>query len=179
MSLFSRILPLVAICSVFAFAQNANKAQPPEVLKDSTTGEVQKIDFTIPLSGVNDPGMLFAHFSEKTLLIYYFSPKCPHCQAHFPAIQDLIKKYEPQGLTGIGISIGGGIKKNDIRLFIDQFNASIPIFQDVNMKFGPKYGTGYVPVVFIVKKDGTFYRIGDLSKKTDEQLENLIKENLK
>ena len=91
----------------------------------------------------------------------------------------MIKKYEPQGLTGIGISIGGGIKKNDIRLFIDQFNASIPIFQDVNMKFGPKYGTGYVPVVFIVKKDGTFYRIGDLSKKTDEQLENLIKENLK
>ena len=75
--------------------------------------------------------------------------------------------------------ISRGIKKNDIRLFIDQFNASIPIFQDVNTKFGPRYGTGYVPVVFVVNKDGSYYRFSDLSKKSDEQLENLIKELLK
>ena len=179
MSFLYRVLPLIFACSIFSFAQNAVKVQPPEVFKDSSSGEVQKIDFTSPLSGVNDPGMLFAHFSGKPLLIYYFSPKCPHCQSHFPSIQELVKKYEAQGLLGMGISIGGGIKKNDIRLFIDQFNASIPIFQDVNTKFGPRYGTGYVPVVFVVNKDGSYYRFSDLSKKSDEQLENLIKELLK
>jgi hypothetical protein len=89
-------------------------------------------------------------------------------------VQNLIKEYEPKGLNGLAISIGGGIKKNDVRLFIDQFNASLPIFQDVNAKFGPRYGTGYVPVIFLVNKDGTFYRFGDSSKKSFSQLKELL-----
>ncbi len=133
-----------------------------------------KMDFTIPLAGINDPGMLFSHFSNKPLLIFYFSPKCPHCQANFPQVQSLIKEYESKGLNGLAISIGGGIKKNDVRLFIDQFNASMPIFQDVNAKFGPRYGTGYVPVIFLVNKDGTFYRFSDSSKKNFNQLKELL-----
>ena len=50
------------------------------------------------------------------------------------------------------------IKKNDIRLFIDQHKVSIPVLQDSEMQFGPTYGTGYVPVAFLVLPDGTFYR---------------------
>lgn len=170
-----RTIALFAILSTFAFGQaDVPKQEPPALLQDST-GTPMKIDFMQTLAGVNDPGMLFAHFAGKPLIIYYFSPKCPHCQASFPEIQNLIKAYEPKGLTGVGISIGGGIKKNDVRLFIDQFNASFPIFQDVNAKFGPAYGTGYVPVVFIVNKDGTFYRFGDLYKKSFERIESLLK----
>lgn len=169
-----KAIALVAFSSIFAFGQaDIPKQEAPTLLQDSA-GIPMKIDFMQTLAGVNDPGMLFAHFSGKPLVIYYFSPKCPHCQASLPEMQSLIKKYEPKGLTGVGISIGGGIKKNDVRLFIDQFNATFPIFQDVNAKFGPTYGTGYVPVVFIVNKDGTFYRFGDLSKKSFEQIDSLL-----
>jgi hypothetical protein len=44
----------------------------------------------------------------------------------------------------------------------------------VNAKFGPRYGTGYVPVIFLVNKDGTFYRFGDSSKKSFSQLKELL-----
>jgi hypothetical protein len=54
--------------------------------------------------------------------------------------------------TGIAIGLGGGIEENDIRLFIDQFHAVIPVFQDSEGKFGPSYGTGYIPVVYLVQK---------------------------
>ena len=74
-----------------------------------------------------------------------------------------MKEYESDGLTGIAIGLGGGIKKNDIRLFIDQFHAVIPVFQDSEGKFGPSYGTGYIPVVYLVQKDGTFYRYETLN----------------
>ena len=74
-----------------------------------------------------------------------------------------MKEYESEGLTGIAIGLGGGIKKNDIRLFIDQFHAVIPVFQDSEGKFGPAYGTGYIPVVYLVQKDGTFYRYETLN----------------
>lgn len=174
MRLSVKAISLVAILAMFAFGQSEPSGKEAPALLQDSTGQPMKIDFMLSLAGVNDPGMLFAHFANKPLVIYYFSPKCPHCQASFPEMQALIKKYEPKGLTGVGISIGGGIKKNDVRLFIDQFNASFPIFQDVNAAFGPAYGTGYVPVVFVVNKDGTFYRFGDLSKKNYEQIDALL-----
>ncbi len=165
---------LIALCTVFAFGQADVKQEAPELMLDSASGKALQMDFSLPLAGINDPGMLFAHFEGKPLIIFYFSPKCPHCQANFPVMQELVKQYAEKGVSGIGISIGGGIKKNDVRLFIDQFNATFPIFQDVNAKFGPKYGTGYVPVVFVVNKDGSFYRFGDSSQKSLEQLKALL-----
>ena len=150
----------IALSATFSFAQLAPEPKMAEVplMIDNSTNQPMKMDFTKPLAGISDPGILFSHFSKRTLLIYYFSPKCPHCQKHITEIQDLMKLYEPDGLVGIAIGLGGGIKKNDIRLFIDQFHVSIPVFQDSESKFGPAYGTGYIPVVFLVQPDGTFYR---------------------
>ena len=122
MRFVSKFLSVIALATVAPFAQFA--PEPPmadvQLMQDSATGQPMKMDFSKPLSGISDPGILFSHFANKPLLIYYFSPKCPHCQRHISEIQDLVKEYEPKGLTGIAIGLGGGIKKNDIRLFIDQ-----------------------------------------------------------
>ena len=165
MNFVSKILGIAAIAAVAPFAQLAPEPQMADVklMQDTTTNQPMKMDFSKPLSGISDPGILFSQFANKPLLIYYFSPKCPHCQRHISEIQDLVKEYEPKGLTGIAIGLGGGIKKNDIRLFIDQFHAVIPVFQDSEGKFGPAYGTGYIPVVYLVQKDGTFYRYETLN----------------
>lgn len=160
------LLTFIAITAGSSFAQLAPAPQMANVqlMKDSSSNELMKIDFSLPLTGVSDPGILFSHFSKRPLLIYYFSPKCPHCQRHFPEIQNIMKEYEASGLTGVAIGLGGGIKKNDIRMFIDQYHAVIPVFQDVNMKFGPLYGTGYIPVLYLVQPDGTFYRYETLDE---------------
>ncbi len=166
MRIFAPVLSILALTASVSFAQLAPEPQMADVqlMQDSTTNQPMKMDFSIPLTGISDPGILFSHFSKRPLLIYYFSPKCPHCQRHFPEMQDLMKEYEKNGLTGIAIGLGGGIKKNDIRMFIDQFHAVIPVFQDANGKFGPVYGTGYIPVVYLVQKDGTFYRYETLNE---------------
>lgn len=166
MRIFAPVLSILALTASISFAQLAPEPQMADVqlMQDSTTNQPMKMDFSIPLTGISDPGILFSHFSKRPLLIYYFSPKCPHCQRHFPEMQDLMKEYEKDGLTGIAVGLGGGIKKNDIRMFIDQFHAVIPVFQDANGKFGPVYGTGYIPVVYLVQKDGTFYRYETLNE---------------
>lgn len=162
----AKFLSLIALSASISFAQLAPEPQMADIqlMQDSTTNQPMKMDFSKPLTGISDPGILFSHFSNRPLLIYYFSPKCPHCQRHFPEMQNLMKEYEKDGLTGIAIGLGGGIKKNDIRLFIDQFHAVIPVFQDADGKFGPAYGTGYIPVVYLVQKDGTFYRYETLNE---------------
>ena len=144
MYMLIRIFSLIAFAAAMSFAQLAPEPQVADIklMMDSTTNKPMKMDFSKHLSGISDPGILFSHFSNRPLLIYYFSPKCPHCQKHFPEIQNLIREYESKGLTGIAIGLNGGIKKNDIRLFIDQYHAVIPVFQDTDSKFGPAYGTG-------------------------------------
>lgn len=181
MRFVSKFLSVIALAAVAPFAQFT--PEPPmadvQLMQDSTTGQPMKMDFSKPLSGISDPGILFSHFANKPLLIYYFSPKCPHCQRHISEIQDLVKEYEPKGLTGIAIGLGGGIKKNDIRMFIDQFHAVIPVFQDANSKFGPAYGTGYIPVLYFVQSDGTFYRYETLDEANMNHLKATLNKVLK
>ncbi len=159
------VFSAITFAATASFAQLAPQPQVADIqlMQDSTTNQPMKMDFSKPLTGISDPGILFSHFANRPLLIYYFSPKCPHCQRHMPEIQNLMKEYEAAGLTGIAIGLGGGIKKNDIRMFIDQFHVVIPVFQDANGKFGPDYGTGYIPVVYLVNADGTFYRYETLN----------------
>lgn len=176
-----RILSSVAIAASLSFAQLAPEPQMANIqlMQDTTTNQPMKMDFSIPLSGISDPGILFSHFSKRPLLIYYFSPKCPHCQRHMPEIQELMKDYEKDGLTGIAIGLGGGIKKNDIRMFIDQFHVVIPVFQDAAGKFGPTYGTGYIPVVYLLNPDGTFYRYETLDEANMNHLRATLNKMLK
>lgn len=138
----TRVLTLVFLSSILSFAQMLSKQENNFSLMKDSSGTVMKMDFSKPLVGISDPGMLFSHFANKNLMIYYFSPKCVHCINHFSGVQEIMLKYESKGLASIGVGLGGGIKKNDIRIFIDQQHAVIPVFQDQNSKFGPVYGTG-------------------------------------
>lgn len=171
----TRILAFLTIAATTTFAQLAPEPQSADVplMKDST-GAAVKMDFSLPLSGVSDPGILFSHFAKRNLLIYYFSPKCPHCQKHFPDVQNVMKEYESANVAGIAIAIGGNIKKNDIRMFIDQYKVVIPVFQDGSQKFGPAYGNGYVPVLYLVQPDGTFYRYESLDEAHMNHLRTML-----
>src|SRR5574344_639991 len=160
----TRILTLVFLSSVLSFAQMLSKQENNFSLMKDSSGAVMKMDFSKPLVGISDPGMLFSHFANKNLMIYYFSPKCVHCINHFSKIQKIMQKYESKGLVGIAIGLGGGIKKNDIRIFMDQQQTMIPVFQDQNSKFGPVYVTGYIPVLYLVLENGTFYRYSQLTE---------------
>ena len=175
MRLATRILALLTIAATATFAQLAPEPQSADVslMKDST-GANMKMDFSLPLSGVSDPGILFSHFAKRNLLVYYFSPKCPHCQKHMPEIQAIMKEYESSGVAGIAIAIGGNIKKNDIRMFIDQYKVVIPVFQDGSQKFGPTYGNGYVPVLYLIQPDGTFYRYESLDEAHINHLRTIL-----
>ena len=171
----ARFLAFLTIAATASFAQLAPEPQSADVplMKDST-GAAVKMDFSLPLSGVSDPGILFSHFAKRNLLIYYFSPKCPHCQKHFPDVQNVMKEYESANVAGIAIAIGGNIKKNDIRMFIDQYKVVIPVFQDGSQKFGPTYGNGYVPVLYLVQPDGTFYRYESLDEAHMNHLRTML-----
>jgi len=164
--LFTFLLAL-GLCFGAASAQLLPVEPPAPKPMTDAKGNVIKMDFKLPLIGISDPGMLFAHYSQRPLLIFYFSPKCPHCQHNYPTVQKLAKEYESLGLSAMAVSVGG-VTKNEIRGFMDQHNASIPFFQDASRQFSDNYGNGYVPVMYLVFENGTFIRYtegGDLAMK--------------
>jgi len=161
--------------SIFAIALFAGVASAqflpavPAIEKDSATGAIKKFDYSLPLTGISDPGILLTHFTQRPLLLIYFSPKCPHCQAAYPKFQEIAKAYEPKGLQGLAISIGV-VKKNDIRMFMDQLNVQIPVFQDANGKFSSSYGSGHVPMFMLVFENGQYIRYTENGPETFEQI---------
>ena len=120
-------------------------------------GKQKYMDFTIPLTGISDPGMMFTHFSQRNLVIFYFSPMCSHCAATYPEIEAIVNKYATQGLSAIAISVSN-VSKNSIRRLVNQKNMIFPVFQDQSRKFSANYGTGYIPLLILVNSEGKYIR---------------------
>ncbi len=72
MNFVSKILSIASITAVASFAQFA--PEPPmadiQLMQDTTTNQPMKMDFSKPLSGISDPGILFSHFTNRPLLMY-------------------------------------------------------------------------------------------------------------
>ncbi|MCL2260665.1 MAG: TlpA family protein disulfide reductase [Fibromonadales bacterium] len=152
------LLFFVLLCVVGNAFSHALPGVKPEVapMADST-GKLILMDFNIKLSGIKDANMPFSVFSSRPLLVYYYSPHCPHCQKGFPGVQQLAKEYEQKGFTSITISVGN-VNRRDILMFMEQHKASIPFFQDTDQEFGKRYGDGYVPRLYLISPDGKVTR---------------------
>jgi len=128
-----------------------------------------KMNFKISLTGISDPGKLFATYSSRPLVLFYFAPKNQQSQASYSAVQKLIKEFEPMGLTSLAISVGE-VTRKDILGFMNQNNASIDFAQDVRREFNTSYGTGSLPVIYLVYANGTFIRYTESNDTALKQL---------
>ena len=164
-----RVLSLVLAVGFFVGTASAQLLPPVPSIEKDEKGVAKKFDYSVPLTGISDPGILMSHFSQRVLVMIYFSPKCPHCQATYPKYQALVKDFEARGAQGLAISVGN-VKKNDIRFFMDQQNVQFPVFQDSNGKFSTLYGTGHVPLMMIVFENGQYIRYTENTPETLDQI---------
>jgi thiol-disulfide isomerase/thioredoxin len=152
------LLFLALFCTGNAFAQMLFGAKPIATPMADSTGKPIQMDFGVKLTGIKDANMPYSVFSQRPLLLYYFSPHCPHCQKSYPGVQQVAKEYEQKGLASIAVSVGGNVGKRDILMFMEQHKAAIPFFQDSEQEFGKKYGDGYVPRLYLISTDGKVTR---------------------
>jgi len=144
----------LALFCVFgsAFAQMLPGAKPVATNMMDSTGKPLLMDFSINLTGIEDANMPYSVFSQRPLMLYYFSPLCPYCRKSYPDIQQIAKEYEQKGLASIAVSVGG-VEKREILIFMKQHKAAIPFFQDSEQEFAKKYGDKYVPRLYLISPD--------------------------
>jgi len=174
-----RMFLLLVLCAFTAVnAQLLPTSKPVQTYMTDSTGKQLLMDFSVKLTGIKDANMPFSAFSSRPLMIYYFSPFCPHCQRSYPGVQVVAKEYEQKGLSSIAVSIGS-VTKRDILMFMEERNASIPFFQDADGEFSKKYGDGYVPRLYLVSPDGKIVRYTNLENEHIKEIKTDIEKLLK
>ncbi len=115
------------------------------------------IDFSLSPKPISQTDMKLAHFSNRKLMIFYFSAKCPHCQHAIPYVQKLADELTAKGFTSIAIAIKFNTE-DDIHGFITDYKVHLPVFHDEDAAFGERYGTGSIPLLIVVNEKGEYIR---------------------
>lgn len=130
---------------------------PPTFEIDKKTGKRAHIDFALKPKPISDANMKLSHFSNRKLVVFYFSAKCSHCQHAFPIVQKLTDELSAQGFSSIAIAIKNNTE-DDIRGFIRDYKVHMPVFYDEDRSIGDNYGTGSIPLVLVVNEKGEYIR---------------------
>ncbi|MDE3108964.1 MAG: redoxin domain-containing protein [Acidobacteriota bacterium] len=81
---------------------------------------------TIDLSGYRD---LVANNRGKALMVNFWATWCEPCRDEFPMIEGMAKKYGPQGLTVIGVSLDEDSDVSTARQFVATAHADFPNYR--------------------------------------------------
>lgn len=165
------VAPMVA-AQPAAPPESAKPAAAPQAAKPEAKTEVKtgKIDFTIPVTPITKPLAGLSGFAGRNLLIFYFGPTCPHCQAALPEVQAFADEILGKGYETIAIA-NQRSNQDEIQEFITKYKCKLPVFWDEQRRFGGSYGVTVLPTLFLVKAGGDFIRTDGFSgKPTLEQL---------
>lgn len=154
----------------------ASPTPPPPPPVD--TVRKSAIDFSIALTPYKPAGIRFADYANRWLLIYYFSPTCGHCQHSYPRVREMRASYEKRGMAFITIA-SGYAPPEDLAMFDQDLKLDIPTFRDLEMAFAKAYGTGSVPLVLLVRPDGSFRLWNRSDDATLQEIEQAIQSALK
>lgn len=95
-----------------------------------------------------------SQYKNKVVLLFFFSPTCPHCRNEVTYLRDdLYKKYQSQGLVVLGVVSSTVDEKN--KKILDSFKITWPVIVDTGLKLRKQFSHNRsVPENFIIDKAG-------------------------
>jgi len=114
-------------------------------------------------------GKLPESLKGKVVLVDFWASWCGPCVESFPAMDELQKKYGPQGLVILAINVDE--KKADMEDFLKTHPVSFTIVRDAAQKLVDKVEVGTMPSSFLLDTEGKvrFAHSGFHGDKTKKQ----------
>ncbi|MBI3404701.1 MAG: TlpA family protein disulfide reductase [Acidobacteria bacterium] len=78
-------------------------------------------------------GEMLAKYRGKPILVNFWATWCEPCREEFPALVEVARAYQPQGLVVLGVSFDDDADINLVRRFLAKHN---PPFPNVRRKMG-------------------------------------------
>ncbi len=163
-----KTIPFIAVLAGFCLnlsfpqplrgpVQGPQAPEAPPTFELDKKGKRAHLDFSLSPKAISDGNMKLSNFSNRKLLVFYFSAKCPHCQHAYPFVQKMADELTGKGVSTIAIAIKFNAEE-DIRSFIREYSVHVPVFYDEDRKFGDNYGTGSIPMLMVINTKGEYIR---------------------
>jgi thiol-disulfide isomerase/thioredoxin len=105
----------------------AEKQSPPVSKGDAQPADPIVID-------AEDYTALLARHRGKPVMVNFWATWCPPCREEFPMVNELARKYAPQGLVVLGVSFDDEGELTLVRPFLMRVR---PVFPNYRKKPGP------------------------------------------
>lgn len=105
-----------------------------------------------------------ASLRGKVVVLNEWATWCEPCRGEIPQLEALYKRFEPQGLVMVGVSIDAFGTGADVSDFVREHDMTYPIWLDPDKHFSTQFLTIGVPETFVVDRAGriTHRHIGAL-----------------
>lgn len=124
-------------------------------------------------------GKLPDALKDKIVLIDFWASWCGPCKDSFPAMEELHKKYGPQGLVVLAVNVDEN--RSDMEDFLKKNAASFAVVRDAKQKLVDKTGIATMPSSFLLDREGKVryahsgFRGEETKKKYEQEIESLLK----
>lgn len=124
-------------------------------------------------------GKLPDQTKDKVVLVDFWASWCGPCGQSFPAMDELQKKYGPQGFIIIAVNVDE--KKSDMEDFLKDHHVSFIVVRDGKQKLVEKTGISTMPSSFLIDQHGkvVFAHSGFHGNETKKQYEQEIESLLR
>lgn len=173
-----RILTILGVAMLTTLASAQQPVAGPLPAPAAKTAKPTHMDFSIPLKPIKQKDLSFKLLKNRWSLLLYFSPTCGHCRHTYPFIQGFRNLYEKKGLAVAAIATGYATAQ-DIADFDQDLHLDVLAFQDDTKKFSDLYGTGSVPLIFLVSPEGTYQTWNASDSVTLANVDAAIRKSLK
>ena len=154
--LFARpVAALAALCAAFlvSLPTSAAARAPTEPVAARPAPEIVLAD---GINGVSAQTTL-ASLRGSPVLLAFWIPICPHCQAAAGSLERLRRAYGARGLVVLAVSHG---KKHYVDSWLRQRGFGFGVGFDWSGHSAARYGVRSLPGVFLVGKDGSLRASG-------------------
>jgi len=157
-------------------ASDGTNMAPPPGIGDPPAGSLAP-DFTLPGLPDGKPVQL-SSLRGKAILVNFWATWCGPCKIEMPWLEDMQKKYGPQGFQILGVAMDDTDDEKPIIDFAKKMGVSYTILKG-NSKVGDMYGgVDRLPLSYFVDRSGKVVREIVGAPMQETMIEDAVKEAL-
>ncbi len=100
------------------------------------------------------PVDLGAVIGKKPVMLVFWASWCSNCKTEISEINELVGKYQKQGMEFISINVGMNDTEEKARQYIKDYKITYPVVFDKTGALSEKYQIPQVLTVLVARKDG-------------------------
>ncbi|MBP7795974.1 MAG: TlpA family protein disulfide reductase [Elusimicrobiales bacterium] len=152
-------------------------AYKTNIAQNETASDYKKTDFYFSLPGKDGKDIRLDDYKNKPVMVIFFAENCPYCLKAGPYIQSIYKKYNPEGLSVIGISIRDS--RESAVEFQKRTGVMFPLAYS-GKEIAKNYGISGVPFIYVLDKNHNMIKMwAGYDEQYDSDIDNTIKKVIK